>query len=497
MSHRIPPAREGLALIFFIAFSFGSLVLPGGACVAQNRAGSAEETRAGQKSLLHALQDAFVSVAEQVEPAVVTITTRKITRARVDRSEEQEEGIPSIPFGRSGLPRAFRAEGTGSGVIISSDGWVLTNDHVVGGADRVTVRLHDGREFNGTVRRDYRSDLALVKIEGSGFPTARLGDSDRVKVGQWAIAIGSPFRYENSFSVGVISSLSRRQEILDRGAGSLRLYPSMIQTDAAINPGNSGGPLVNLDGEVIGINTAIETENGGSIGIGFAIPINSAKFVIEQLRTRGRVSYGYLGIDPGTVTPRLASSYRVTGGALVQQEPDPASPAGKAGIRVEDVIIAINDKQIYSETDLRLTVSRIAPGTTVKITLVRNGEQKVVNAELGEAPAIAPPAPPAASAAKPSLGIEVVALTPDAAEKAGLPRAEGVVIRSLEAGSSATETDLQRGDIILQVNGVPTPNLAAFQRVTANLKSGDVVRILAQSRRGNSYVKRVAIVIVD
>jgi serine protease Do len=495
VSHRVPLARKGLALICFVAFSFGSLVLPGSECAAQNRSGPAEEVRAEQKSLLHALQDAFVSVAERVEPAVVTITTRKITRARFDRSEEQEEGIPSIPFGRSGLPRAFRSEGIGSGVIISADGWVLTNDHVVGGADRVTVRLHDGREFNGTVRRDYRSDLALVKIEGSGFPTARLGDSDRVKVGQWAIAIGSPFRYANSFSVGVISSLSRRQEILDRGAGSLRLYPSMIQTDAAINPGNSGGPLVNLDGEIIGINTAIETENGGSIGIGFAIPINSAKFVIEQLRSQGKVRYGYLGIDPSTVTPRLASSYKVTGGALVQQEPDPDSPAGKAGIRVEDVIIAINDKQIYSETDLRLTISRIAPGTTVKITLVRNGEQRVVSAQLGEAPAILPPAPPAP--VKPSLGIEVVALTPEAAERAGLPRAEGVVIKSLEPGSSATETDLQRGDIILQVNGVPTPNLAAFQRMTANLKSGDVVRILSHSRRGSSYVKRVAIVTVD
>ncbi len=496
MSNRIPLARGGLALIFFLILSFGSATLPGSECAAQSRSGSAEETRAGQKSILHALQDAFVSVAEQVEPAVVTITARKITRARADRSEEPEDGIPGLPFGRNGLPRAFRAEGTGSGVIISVDGWVLTNDHVVGGADKVTVRLNDGREFNGTVRRDYRSDLALVKIEGSVFPFARLGDSDRVKVGQWAIAIGSPFRYDNSFSVGVISSLSRRQEILDRGAGSLRLYPSMIQTDAAINPGNSGGPLVNLDGEIIGINTAIETENGGSIGIGFAIPINSAKFVIEQLRTRGRVSYGYLGIDPGTVTPRLASAYKVTGGALVQQEPDPSSPAGKAGIRVEDVIIAINEKQIYSETDLRLTVSRIAPGTTVKITLVRGGDQKVVSVELGEAPAIQPPAPPA-SAAKPSLGIEVVALTQDAAEKAGLTRAEGVVIKSLEAGSSATETELQRGDIILQVNGVPTPNLAAFQRVTANLKSGDVVRILSHSRRGNNLVKRVVIVTVD
>ncbi len=447
------------------------------------------------RATLFSLQEAFVSIAEEVEPAVVTITAQKTTRIGSNRKED-DGVIPDLPFGRPSGPRSFRSQGTGSGVIISSDGWILTNDHVVGGADRVTVKLIDGREFQGTVRRDFRSDLALVKVEGATFPSAKLGDSDKVKIGQWAIAIGSPYRYEGSFSVGVISSLARKQLISERG-GQGRLYPNMIQTDAAINPGNSGGPLVNIEGEVVAINTAIESETGGSVGIGFAIPINSAKFVIEQLKSKGKVSYGYLGIDPDTVGPRLAATYKVSYGALVRQEPDPASPAGKAGLQVEDVIISVNEKAVKNETDLRTTVSRIAPGTQVKVAFVRNGVTKVAAVTLGEMPDLSPAIKEAPKTAA-GLGIEVVAITADAASKVNLTEmSEGVLIKSIADAASASESEFTKGDLILQINSTPTPNVAAFQKATQAIMAGDVVRVRWIGKRGTMVVKRVALITVD
>src|SRR5579872_807543 len=266
------------------------------------------------KTVLASLQAAFSSIADELEPAVVTVSSSK-----AERPEAAQDSPGPLQHGLTRPRPKTRMMGTGSGVIIRKDGWILTNDHVVSGADRVTVKLHDGREFVGTVRRDYRSDLALIKIESpTPLPAARLGNSDAVKIGHWAIAIGSPYRYDGSFSVGVISSLFRQQSISDPEThGPDRLYPTLIQTDAAINPGNSGGPLVNIDGEVIGINTAIESEGGGNIGIAFAIPIYAAKFVVDQLMTKGKVSYGLLGVTPKTVTPRQAQAFGVGEGAWI------------------------------------------------------------------------------------------------------------------------------------------------------------------------------------
>jgi serine protease Do len=476
--------------------SLAALILLGSAFIL--RSAEAQEQKPG-RVLVAALQEAFVSVADEVEPAVVTVTAKKTVRPKSKSSTDEDDSLLLDPFGRPSTGRPFRSEGTGSGVIISPDGWVLTNDHVVGGADKVTVKLRDGREFDGTVRRDYRSDLALVKLNASDLPMAKLGDSDKVKIGQWAIAIGSPYRYEGSFSVGVVSSLGRRQEIRDRsGEGEGRLYPDMIQTDAAINPGNSGGPLVNIDGEVIAINTAIESETGGSVGIGFAIPINSAKFVIEQLKTKGKVSYGYMGVDPDTVTPRLASAYKVTGGALVRSEPLENSPAAKAGIHVDDVITEIDGKAIKNELDLRTTVSRIAPGSTVSVTYVRAGEEKTAKATISEAPParVTKRETPTVQA---SLGIEVATVTPEQAGKVGVSSAkpEGVGVKALDSGLAVSETEMRVGDVIVKVNDVPTPTVEAFKKATDKLKSGDIVRVVYLGRRVSDIVKRVAIVTVD
>jgi serine protease Do len=442
------------------------------------------------RALLGALQEAFVSVADALEPAVVTITARKTVRGGVDLEEDKGS--------TRGKQKTFRSQGTGSGVIISPDGWVVTNDHVVGNAVRVMVRLRDGREIEGAVRRDYRSDLAVIKLDGDSYPYARLGDSDRVRIGQWAIAIGSPYKYDGSFSVGVVSALGRKQEIRDQnGEGDGRLYPDMIQTDAAINPGNSGGPLINLDGEVIAINTAIESENGGSVGIGFAIPANQVRFVVEQLKSKGSVSYGYLGVEPETITPRLAAAYKVVSGALVKAEPPAGSPASKAGIHVEDVITKIESTSITSERDFRLTVSRLTPGAEVSITYTRNGAEKTARAIITE--------PPPLRASQidtgirtAGLGVEVAVLNAETASRVGLASSnEGVVIRSMDSSSCISETDIRAGDVILKVNGIPTPTVEAFRKATLSLRPGEMVRILWQGKRYPETIKRISIVTLD
>ena len=379
--------------------------------------GQAQQGKSSEARItLASLQDAFVSVADEVEPTVVTVSASKAQRG-------------GAAFG--GNPRSV---GTGTGVIVRKDGWILTNDHVVSGADRVTVKLHDGREFSGTIYTDPRSDLAVIKIESKeSLPTAKLGDSDRVKVGQWAIAIGSPFKYEGTLSVGVVSSLMRRQLIDDPSEGLRgKLYPNMIQTDAAINPGNSGGPLCNLAGEVIGINTAIQSgqSQGGSIGIGFAIPMNSAKFVMNQLIDKGRVSYGFLGVSPTPLPPKQATALKVDSGALVYRDPPPSSPAGKAGIKAGDVIVAIAGKPVRSEADLRAIVGQSGPSAVVEVKLVRDGAPKLLSATLEQAED-EPLSGKGRVGTHGKLGLQVEKLSDDIADRINIPRStQGVVLRS-------------------------------------------------------------------
>ncbi len=413
---------------------------------------------------LTSMQDAFAAIAEELEPAVCTVFSSHVPRASDGASRSTRRRSPV----------------TGSGVVISKDGWILTNDHVVDGADRVTVKLHDGREFIGEVRRDYHSDLALVKISAAvPFAAARLGDSDKMKIGHWAIAIGSPYRYEGSFSVGVVSSLYRRQEVFDFNSPNQgRFYPNMIQTDAAINPGNSGGPLCNINGEVIGINTTIESEAGGSVGIGFAIPINSAKFVVSQLLDKGHVSYGYLGVSPTDVTPKMASVLKVDRGALVERDPEASSPGAKAGLQAGDVVTSINSHMVRNELDLRTIVAHTLPGTTVKLSYVRDGIPNTVHVTIAEAQDIPVEKTPALGAAQ--LGIEVQNLNDKLADQIKVPqKLIGVAVKAIDPDSDAADK-IMVGAVILKINDTEVPSVQAFQSVVAGLKSGDLIRIRFQ-----------------
>jgi S1-C subfamily serine protease len=447
------------------------------------------------KVALVSLQDAFTSIAEEVEPTVVTISSSKTLRSVDGRDFPRGLGAP--------LPRSV---GTGTGVVVRKDGWILTNDHVVSGADRVLVRFHDGREILGTVRRDPRSDLALVKVESkTPLQVARFGDSDKVRIGQWAIAIGSPYKLEGSFSVGVISSLQRKQEIDDPSVGGARLYPNLMQTDAetdaAINPGNSGGPLCNINGEVVAINCAIQSpqSQGGNIGIGFAIPINTARYVMNQLLEHDGVTYGFLGVSPSTITPKEAAALKVESGALIFRDPSATSPAGKAGIMAGDVITSIGGKSVRSEIDLRTIVSQTPPRTTVDIKLVRDGVTRIVSATLekaGDEPIPSSTKLPG----KPSLGLDVDKLTDSLADSARVPRSTlGVYVKAIDPNSSAADEEaLDAGAVILSVNDKETPTVEAFHEAVATLRSGDHVKVTyLRSIQNEGAVRHFTVLTVD
>ncbi|MBC7528045.1 MAG: trypsin-like peptidase domain-containing protein, partial [Chthonomonadaceae bacterium] len=269
-------------------------------------------------------QTASEQVAEKLRPSVVFIESlvkaRPVAQTPQDGGGENLFGFPSVPGAPGSLRFRMvpppRGNASGSGVIVRSDGYILTNDHVVEGADKVRVKLLDGRTFYGKVMRDFKSDLALIKVDATNLPAAELADSDRVKVGQWAAAFGSPFGLTDTMTSGIISSLHRNQQIGSR-ANDARYYSSLLQTDASVNPGNSGGPLVDLYGRVVGINVAIESPSGASAGIGFAIPANTAKYVMEQLITNGSVTRGFLGLSPRSLEYSERAQYKVEAGALV------------------------------------------------------------------------------------------------------------------------------------------------------------------------------------
>lgn len=435
-----------------------------------------------QKALLDSIQDAFTAVVDQVLPSVVSITSEHTAKPQAPSATPAPEddffkGFPfPMPMPDQQGPQT-PPESMGTGVIVRQDGYILTNDHVVGGADKVTVTLKDGRTFDGKVFRDQKGDLALVKINATRLPEARLGDSDKVRVGSLAIAIGSPFGYDQTVTAGVISGIDRQAGVTD--GGESRYYPNLLQTDASINPGNSGGPLVNVDGEVIGINTLIRSSfGGGNIGIGFAIPANTAKFVMGQLIANGKVMRGYLGIQPDDLTPDQRDTYGTSEGALVQTV-EVGSPADKAGIQVEDVIVEINRKKISNQVQLRDVIAAVKPGTQIPITVIRDKQKKMLKVTLQEDPKLAVASGPASQEATDKLGFSAAAVTPELVDNYKLdPKSAGIVVTSVTPGSSAMKAGLQPGLVIVKANNKAVKTNAEFSAVTKNLKSGDTLRLV-------------------
>ena len=414
--------------------------------------------------------DGFVPVAKKVLPAVVNISSSKIVR-----SPDQGPSSPFFadPFFRQffgdnnspqfRVPQEQREHSLGSGVIVNSDGYVLTNNHVISGADEIKVALGDRREFTGKlIGTDAKTDVAVVKIEGKDLPVLTLGDSSKMRVGDFALAVGNPFGIGQTLTAGIISATGR-------GGLGIEDYEDFLQTDAAINPGNSGGALVNVRGELIGLNTAILSGGGGgNQGVGFAVPVNMARMVMEQIMKNGKVTRGSIGVLIQPVTPELAKSFGLTGqprGALVSNV-TPDSPAERAGIKRGDIIIAFNNEPIVDSRNLSLKVSMMAPGTKVTLKVFRNGGEQEIPVTLAELPATAGEGGPAAQGAPPSqrLGISVEALTPQTARQLGLAaRTTGVVITEVQPGSPAEEAGFRRGDVIQEVNRKPVTSTEEFR----------------------------------
>jgi len=422
----------------------------------------------------------FSTLAEQLRPAVVNISTAKTVKPHSPSYRgPQQPGRDLFEdfferFLRE-LPQSSRKERSlGTGFIISDDGYILTNEHVVDGADEIKVKLSDGRTFSGTVRGlDPKLDLALVKIEaGKELPVARLGDSDKLRIGEWVMAIGNPFGLEQTVTVGIVSAKGR---VI--GAGP---YDDFIQTDASINPGNSGGPLFNLRGEVVGINTAIVA---GGQGIGFAIPVNMAKQVVAQLRNDGKVTRGYLGVVVQPLSEELAQSFGLERphGALVS-EVVKDSPAERAGIKRGDVILRFDGQAIDERNDLPKVVAAARVGKTAKVVVFRDGQERELQVEVGRLAEEGDDAPASADNGG-ELGLTVSAITPELTRRFELsPVSRGVLVTAIKPGSAAANANLRSGDLIIEVDGREIETVKAFEAATGRNTKGKVLRLLIQRR---------------
>lgn len=433
----------------------------------------------------------FVELANKLGPVVVNISATQAVKREQPSAQQPNPfggGDPFNEFWRRffgeqfpDAPQAGPRAALGSGFIIDQKGLVLTNNHVVENAEKITVKLSDDREFSGkVVGRDPKTDIAVVQIsDGKGnFPVAPLGDSNNLQVGEWVVAMGSPFGLDNTLTAGVVSAKGRQI-----GAGP---YDNFIQTDASINPGNSGGPLVNLRGEVVGINTAIFSRTGGNLGIGFATPIDLVKEILPQLIKTGKVTRGWLGVSIQRVTPEIAESLGIdkSRGALVANVFDD-SPASQAGIKTGDVIVEYNGNKITEASQLPLMVARTEVGQTAKVTVLRDKKEIPITvkiAELKEEEVVA------SAPKQDKLGLTVQNVTPQLAESLGLKRANGVVITAVQPQSAAGEAGLRRGDVILEVNRREITNIDTFQKTVDEAKPGSNILFLVRRGENNLFL---------
>jgi len=439
---------------------------------------------------------AFSAVASKVSPALVFIKVEKhLTGQAVpaaplnDPSDLFNDEFFRRFFGdrfpgrRPSTPRNnYRITGQGSGFIISTDGYILTNNHVVGDADVISVKLNDGRELKAKlIGTDPHTDVALIKIPADGLPVLPMGNSDDLEVGEWVLAFGNPFGLSDTVTAGVVSAKGRSNV-------GIADYEDFIQTDAAINPGNSGGPLVNLEGKAVGINTAIFSRSGGYMGIGFAIPINMARRVEDQLLKHGSVTRGFLGIIIQDVTPQLSQAFNLgkrTG--ILVADVNAGSPAQAAGIRRGDVILKLDGTPVKEIGPFRNRIALLSPGTAVNLTVLRDGREQSVTVKIGKLPsnaAVAAGVPEAAS----KLGITVKNLTSDVAERLGYTGESGVLIEGVEPGSLAALAGLRPGVLIQEVNRKRVRNVDDFRKAIEHAAGTGTILLLVRDGRFSRYV---------
>ena len=427
----------------------------------------------------------FASIADAIKPAVININTVSRTTGPQGRTPFEEyfgEEFFRRFFGE--VPERIPQRSLGSGVIVDPTGIALTNAHVVDKATEIEVVTLDGGKHRAKVIGvDEKTDLAVLKLDDgkATFKYARLGDSDRIQVGDWVLAVGSPFGLQATVTAGIISAKARQ---LDQGP-----FDDFLQTDAAINPGNSGGPLVNMQGEVIGINTAIVA--GGS-GIGFAIPSNMARKIYTELRDKGRVTRGWLGVSIQPLTPELARSFgsKDVKGVLIN-EVMPDSPAAKAGLKPGDILLEFEGRPMEGPGDLQRAVGFFSPDRSAKLKIWRDQGEKTVEVKVGQAPderqAQQQPRP-GGGRARSMLGLEVRPVTPEIARQLNLRTTDGVIVVRVEDGTPAAEAGVQRGDVVKQLNGQTIRTMADFERLTRDMKEGDPLTVLLQRGAMSLYV---------
>ncbi len=424
----------------------------------------------------------FADLAERLKPCVVNISTTKIIRGGKMRSP-----FEGNPFGRyfggddfferffGDIPqRDFKQKSLGSGFIISHDGYIFTNNHVVEQADKILVKLSNGLEYDAKViGKDAKTDLALIKIKpADSLPVAETGDSEKLRVGEWVMAIGNPFGLEQTVTVGIVSAKGR---VI--GAGP---YDNFIQTDASINPGNSGGPLFNMEGQVIGINTAIVAQGQG---IGFAIPISMAKTILPDLKSRGKVTRGWMGVSVQDITEDIARNMRLKSqqGALISDVVE-GDPAEKAGLRIGDVITEINNKAVNNTHDLLLMIAGLKVGETIQVKIIREGQVKIFPILIAERTDKTEMA--SVGQAEGAFGMSVQDITPDIAAQLGLSLKKGVIVADVQEGSLAEEVGIQQQDIILQVNKTKVTTVKEYK--SQLIKAGTKSSLMLLIKRGRT-----------
>jgi len=433
------------------------------------------------------IPDNFSALAEQVGPAVVNIQVEKTAGETGMRPQ-----FRGNPFGDERFKEFFGGQqqperkqgGLGTGFIIDKTGLIITNNHVVEDADTIKVKLKDEREFDAkVVGRDPQTDLALIKVDAKGeLPVARLGRSAELKVGEWVLAVGSPFGLEQTVTAGIVSAKGRAI-----GSGP---YDDFIQTDASINPGNSGGPLVNLNGEVVGINTAIIAQGQG---IGFAIPIDMATKIVVQLKDNGEVTRGWLGVNIQDLKGELADYYGAKGGeGVLVTEVVPGNPAEKAGIQAKDIITAVDGEKVRTSRELTAKAATLPVGETTKITVVRDGKERTVDVKVAKRPVTV------ADAGKPPVekegeyGLQVTDLTPEMARRLKTNREAGVVVVGVRPDSKAAKAGLQQGDLILEVDRQNVSSTGELKQLLAKHTGGDGIALLVQRANAGMMVLKMA-----